>query len=145
MKKLFLFCISVIIRKIQSYCRFLEFMILYIVKEGEMEDSYEKFNVRTGRRIMEIRLKRHYTREYLAELADISAKFLYEIEVGKKGCSAYVLYRVSIALDVNLSCLLQDQTWDLEDLKTVYMLLEEKQKKSINSIIQIVYTMLNEF
>ena len=39
---------------------------------------------KTGYRIMKIRLERHYSREYLAELADISPKFLYEIEIGKK-------------------------------------------------------------
>ena len=38
-----------------------------------------------GHRIRTIRKQRGYSREYLAELSDISTKFLYEIECGKKG------------------------------------------------------------
>lgn len=44
------------------------------------------FNKNLGKRILSERLLHNYTREYLAELADISPKFLYEIETGKKGC-----------------------------------------------------------
>lgn len=50
-----------------------------------MKNTYEKFNIQIGKKIMKKRLQRGYTREYLAEMADISAKFLYEIEIGKKG------------------------------------------------------------
>ncbi len=74
-----------------------------------MENTHEKFNIKIGKRIMTMRLHRHYTREYLAEIADISPKFLYEIEVGKKGCSSYVLYMLARALDVSVASLLQDE------------------------------------
>ena len=40
--------------------------------------------------------------ERLAELADISDKFLYEIETGKKGFSAITLMNLSKALEVSL-------------------------------------------
>lgn len=46
-----------------------------------MKNTYEKFNIQIGKKIMKKRLQRGYTREYLAEMADISAKFLYEIEI----------------------------------------------------------------
>lgn len=55
-----------------------------------------------GERIMVLRNDRGYTREQLAELADISEKFLYEIETGKKGFSATTLLRISKALEVSL-------------------------------------------
>ena len=51
-----------------------------------MEHAYDEFNIQIGKRIKKLRLQREYTREYLAECADISAKFLYEVEAGKKGC-----------------------------------------------------------
>lgn len=54
-----------------------------------------------GNRIYLARVARGYTREYLSEKADISAKFLYEIEMGKKGFSAVVLYNLSKALDID--------------------------------------------
>lgn len=55
-----------------------------------------------GERIMVLRNDRGYTREQLAELADISEKFLYEIEMGKKGFSATTLLNLSKALEVSL-------------------------------------------
>ncbi|RKI42279.1 XRE family transcriptional regulator [bacterium D16-51] len=55
-----------------------------------------------GERIMVLRNDRGYTREQLAELADISDKFLYEIETGKKGFSAVTLMNLSKALEVSL-------------------------------------------
>ncbi len=51
---------------------------------------------------MVLRNDRGYTREQLAELADISDKFLYEIETGKKGFSAITLMNLSKALEVSL-------------------------------------------
>lgn len=44
-----------------------------------------------GNRIRYLRERQHYTREQLAEMADISPKFLYEIESGQKGFSADTL------------------------------------------------------
>ena len=50
----------------------------------------------SGERILLVRVMRGYTRETLAEMASISPKFLYEIETGKKGFSAIVLYNICI-------------------------------------------------
>lgn len=57
-------------------------------------------NVIIGQRIKGLRLRRKMSREALAELADISASFLYEIETGKKSFSAYTLKNLSRALNV---------------------------------------------
>ncbi len=54
-----------------------------------------------GIRIRYIRELNHFTREELAEYADISSKFLYEIESGQKGMSATNLLRICQALDVS--------------------------------------------
>ena len=43
------------------------------------------FDVQVGRRIRELREIENYTREAFSEKVEISAKFLYEIETGKKG------------------------------------------------------------
>jgi len=63
----------------------------------EMMDIY----IEAGRRIHTIRNMRGYTKKQLAALASISPKFLYEIENGKKGFSAQVLYNLSNALEVD--------------------------------------------
>lgn len=59
-----------------------------------------------GERILLMRVMRGYTRESLAELASISPKFLYEIETGKKGFSAIVLYNICKALKVDCDYIL---------------------------------------
>lgn len=51
---------------------------------------------------MLLRGNKGYTREQLAGLADISEKFLYEIEMDKKGFSAITLLNLSHALEVSL-------------------------------------------
>lgn len=51
---------------------------------------------------MQLRTDRRYTREQLAYLADISEKFLYEIEMDKKGFSADTLMKLSHALEVSM-------------------------------------------
>lgn len=110
-----------------------------------MENTHEKFNINIGKRIMNLRLRRHYTREYLAEIADISPKFLYEIEVGKKGCSSYVLYMLARSLDVSVSFLLQDESEIKEaDSQSLYQMLEPWQKKKFDTIIKILIEIIQE-
>jgi len=58
------------------------------------------FNVETGKRIKGQRLKQGMTRDALSQKAGISDKFLYEIEIGKKGMSAETLYKITNVLNV---------------------------------------------
>lgn len=48
-----------------------------------------------GNRIRSLREANEYTREVFSEKIDISAKYLYEIEMGKKGFSAEILYKIA--------------------------------------------------
>ena len=54
----------------------------------------------SSEKIKGLRIHQGYTVEQLAEEANISTKFLYEIEAGRKGFSANVLYKISKALNV---------------------------------------------
>jgi len=67
-----------------------------------MKNIYEV----SGKAIREIRVHKHLTREKLAEMAGISAKFLYEIETGRKGYSTDTLYRISRSLSVSSELIL---------------------------------------
>lgn len=58
-------------------------------------------NVKAGGRIRELREMQKRTREDLAEEVEISCKFLYEIETGRKGFSADILCRIAQALSVS--------------------------------------------
>lgn len=55
-----------------------------------------------GERIKYLRENNNYTRDAFAEKIGISSKFLYEIEMGRKGFSAETL--VKIAQSVSVSC-----------------------------------------
>ncbi len=59
-----------------------------------------------GFRIRSLREANGYTRDGLAELVEISAKFLYEIETGKKGFTVEILYKISKVLSVSSDYLL---------------------------------------
>lgn len=59
-----------------------------------------------GARIHQLRVTKGYTRDFLASKTNLSAKFLYEIETGKKGFTAEVLYRISNALEVKCDYIL---------------------------------------
>lgn len=74
-------------------------------------------NIIVGERIKELRLSRHMTREKLAEAADLSTSFLYEIETGKKSFSAYTLEHLSKALKVNSDYILLGETSMAKDKK----------------------------
>ena len=54
-----------------------------------------------GARIKYLREANSYTRDAFADKIGISAKFLYEIETGKKGFSANTLLKISQALSVS--------------------------------------------
>lgn len=63
-------------------------------------------NKEIGSRIKKIRQQKAITREVLAAQVEISTKFLYEIEMGKKGFSADVLYKISKSLSISSDYLL---------------------------------------
>lgn len=87
---------------------------------------------------MYIRLQHNYTREYLAERADISAKYLYEVEMGKKGCSAYIFYRLASALEVNSDYIMNGETFLEADHGFEHILCEftDKQIEVVKEIIR---------
>lgn len=64
------------------------------------------FYDQSGARIRQLRELNRYSREKFAEIADISPKFLYEIETGQKGFSADTLYRIASALSVSCEYIL---------------------------------------
>lgn len=61
---------------------------------------------KVGCRIVELRVKAGMTREKLSEAAEISPKFLYEIETGKKSLSVNSLCKICNALHTNSDSLL---------------------------------------
>ena len=97
-----------------------------------------------GERILLIRVMRGYTREGLAEMASISPKFLYEIETGRKGFSAIVLYNLCKALKVDCDYILTGRekvNYD-QKLLEVLQLFNHSQTECISMILKQIYDLL---
>lgn len=59
-----------------------------------------------GTRIMLLRTKKNYSREYVSERAGITSKFLYEIEIKGKSFSTRTLLGLATALEVSADYIL---------------------------------------
>lgn len=75
--------------------------LLNFKRRGGIDMGTKIKNEEIGMRIMRLRLDRGYSRDCLAELAGISAKFLFEIEKQQKGFSATTLFNLAEALEVS--------------------------------------------
>ncbi len=105
-------------------------------------------NIQVGERIRELRENQNYTREGFAEKVDISAKFLYEIEVGRKGFSADTLCRISRALSVSCDYIMLGEETEhrgAEKIIGVLEMLEPRQVSKIQDILKILYTMCDSY
>ncbi len=97
-----------------------------------------------GERILSVRTMRGYTRENLAELASITPKFLYEIETGKKGFSAIVLYNICNALKVDCDYILtgREKIDCDQKLVEILQLFNESQTERLSMILKQIYELL---
>lgn len=90
-----------------------------------------------GKRIRELREKQEMTREELANKAEITVKFLYEVEKGKKGISASNLYKIAMALSTSCDYILlgvhrTDDESRLESLYEEFLKgFDEEQRKAV--------------
>ena len=90
-----------------------------------------------GNRIKAMRINKHYTRAQLAELVGISDKFLYEVEVGRKNFSAYVLCNFAEAFYVTCEYIMFGS--DSEKYSTeIAVIFDSFEEESIDNIIEIL-------
>ena len=97
--------------------------------------------VKAGERIRELRVTKGYTRDYLATKTSISTKFLYEIETGKKGFTAEVLYRLSDALEVKCDYILAGKSGEEPCNLYINKLLNkynDYQKQNVLKILELI-------
>ncbi len=62
-----------------------------------------------GERIAHLRIEKGYSRDVFARQIDVSTRFLYDLEAGRKGFSVWVLYNISQALSVSCDYLITGQ------------------------------------
>lgn len=100
-------------------------------------------DIQIGGRIRELREINNFTREAFAEKVDISSKFLYEIETGKKGFSADTLSRIAKALSVSCDYIMFGEDEEHRGSKKIICVLEKLGPSKV-SRIQDVLRILNE-
>ena len=100
-------------------------------------------NVEIGLRIQEVRKEQNMTREELAEKAEISTKFLYEIEIGKKGLSAESVLKISRALSISSDYLLTGEGKS-KSKYSKFDNLSQKQLKRLEKIVKLTYEFCND-
>lgn len=118
----------------------------YGLRLYQWSDKMKKIYYEAGMRIRLMREERHYTREYLSEKADISPKFLYEIENGQKGFSADTLYKLAEALDTNSDYILFGEyrgSTDDEALRLLNLFDVDK-RENVLTIIELMYKILEK-
>lgn len=107
------------------------------------------FKREIGKRIRQIREEKEMTRDQLAASAEITSKFLYELENGKKGLSANTLLKLANALSCSCDYILSgvksgERKYGSEALnKHLFKDFNEKQCEIISEILQLLLE-LNE-
>jgi len=107
-----------------------------------MTDLYKQ----AGNRLFLIRVMRGFTRDYVAEVANISAKFLYEIESGRTGFSAGVLYSICNVLQVSCDYIMtgnEKKEYD-KSLLEVLELFNVQQNENIVNILKEILKMIEK-
>ena len=94
-----------------------------------------------GNRIKGLRELQNYTREELAEKAEISSKFLYEVEKGRKGLSADTLLKISQTLSCSCDYLLTGKTFAQTNDEQVVRLLQNFSDKDREYVVKLLTLM----
>lgn len=96
------------------------------------------FNKKLGLKIKKLRERRGLSREKLGEMAEISDRFIYDIETGQKGMSAETLCKLSRALNVTSDYLLFEVEEDKNELSYVTEILKSLSPSELESVEKII-------
>ncbi|MDE6851649.1 MAG: helix-turn-helix domain-containing protein [Lachnospiraceae bacterium] len=102
-----------------------------------MDPNSKVFYQAVGMRIRSLRQKKRYTAEELAEMAGISAKYLYQIEYGNVGFSTEILYKIARSLEVTTDFLLSENQGITQD-KDLSVLLSSATKEVREHIKDVI-------
>lgn len=94
-----------------------------------------------GERIKNLREINNYTREKFAETAEVSPKFLYEIETGRKGFSTKTLVKISEALSVSCDYIIFGVNNDkrIDGVVNILLQFDNAQIRRLTNIIKNIH------
>lgn len=94
-----------------------------------------------GQRIQYLRELNGYTRERFSEKVKISSKFLYEIELGRKGFSAEVLLNIAKTLAVSCDYIMtgKGNIWgDSRQVLTAFEDIDSEKRERVEEILRLI-------
>lgn len=94
-----------------------------------------------GERIKYLRENSNYTRDAFAEKVGISAKFLYEIEMGRKGFSAETLVKIAQAVSVSSDYVMlghEAENKATDDIMEILASLNPQQLEQVREILKSI-------
>lgn len=97
-------------------------------------------------RIMKLRKEKGYSREQLAELANISPSFLYEIETSRKGLLVNSLVGLVEALEVSSDYLLYG-TIQVQRENSIFEMIRKfssTDQQRVEKLLKIVYELIGD-
>lgn len=98
-------------------------------------------NKGAGQRIQYLRKLNGYTRESFSEKVKISSKFLYEIELGRKGFSAEVLLSIAKNLAVSCDYIMtgKGEIWkDSNQMTAFFESLDSRKTEDVKEILRLL-------
>lgn len=81
-----------------------------------MDSVSSGFYEDVGNRIRFFRMRKRFTVEELSKMAEISNKYMYQIEGGKVSFSTEILYKIARALGVPSDALLMEKGMDIGNI-----------------------------
>lgn len=98
-------------------------------------------HIELGERIREIRKVKGLTREQLATRAELSVKFIYEVENGKKGLSVDSLMKIANALSCSCDYILLGETIKEERYDKIVDMLADFDDKGVEYVAKMLAMM----
>lgn len=98
-----------------------------------------------GGRIKYLREENNYTRDELAEKIGISAKFLYEIETGKKRFSAETLVKIAQAVSVSCDYIMLGNRLESKEIEDISNILRRFSKEQLELVGDMLRVMMKLF
>jgi len=91
-----------------------------------------------GERIKYLRESNNYTRDAFAEKIGISSKFLYEIEMGRKGFSAETLVKISQSVSVSCDYIMLGHELENKTMDNIVGILESFSPEQLGQVKEIL-------
>ncbi len=95
-----------------------------------------------GKRVREIRERRGMTRKLVARDADVSERYLSQLEAGEGNISIILLRRIAAALDVSLIEILAPETEDTVEKRLIRRFLERLPQSRLE---EVVFRLMRDF